>query len=277
MFLNEAKTTLSDVKAAVISDFLFDQQDKGKGPASITRYLQALRHFFRYLSAEGLIKKDPAHAIPLPRRPERLPKTLQVQDVTRLLTTPPAPAAKPPKTPKQARLREERTLRYMAAFELLYATGMRISELVELKDHQLDLEAGHARVIGKRNKERLVLVGRYAQNILKRYMALRDDVRKKVLVGAGNDYVFTSSEGGKISRRTFWAHLQKAAKRAGLNKNVSPHMLRHSFATHLLQGGADLRVVQELLGHADIGTTQIYTHVDRTHLLEAHKKFHPRA
>ncbi len=192
--------------------------------------------------------------------------------MTKLLTT-----EERPSNNKPSKARVERTLRYMAAFELLYATGMRISELADLKDNQLDLQDGTARVFGKRNKERLVQVGSYAKNILRRYLEMRNTVRKKVLVGGGNDYVFTSSEGGKISRSTFWGNLRKAGVRAGLNKNVSPHMLRHSFATHLLQGGADLRVVQELLGHADIGTTQIYTHVDRTHLIEAHKRFHPRA
>lgn len=276
-FLTQNGLSLEQVKPNSISDFLFDQQEKGKGAASITRYLQAIRHFFRFLVAEDQLKKNPAENIPLPRKAHRLPKTLQINDVQRLLTPVDGGAASTRPPLKKNRLREERTLRYLAAFELLYATGMRISELAELHDHQIDLKEGYARVFGKRGKERLVPVGRYAQNILKRYLTLRDQVRSKVLVGGGQDFLFTSAEGGKISRSTFWTNLRKAGQKAGLTRNVSPHMLRHSFATHLLQGGADLRVVQELLGHADIGTTQIYTHVDRTHLIEAHKRFHPRA
>ncbi|MCG3203678.1 MAG: Tyrosine recombinase XerD [Elusimicrobia bacterium] len=226
---------------------------------------------------ENLLPRNPAENIPLPKKPYRLPKTLQVSDVQRLLT-PTEPLSPTTRSDsRQNKIKEERTLRYLAAFELLYATGMRISELADMKDHQIDLEAGHARVVGKRGKERLVPVGRYAQNVLSRYLALRNQVRSKILVGGGNDYLFTSSKGGRMSRSTFWTNLHKAGIKAGLNRPVSAHVLRHSFATHLLQGGADLRVVQELLGHADIGTTQIYTHVDRTHLIEAHKRFHPRA
>ncbi len=276
-FLKSTHVAIDAVKPSNISDFLFDQQEKGKAASSITRYLQAVRHFFRFLVGEKFVARNPAESIPLPRKATRLPKVVNVGDVQRLLTArAPIPDAKGGSASVRKR-REERTLRYMAAFELLYATGMRISELVNLKDNQLDLSAGFARVFGKRGKERLVPTGRYAQGVLSRYLALRNDVRKKVLVGGGNDYVFTSAEGGRLSRSTFWTNLRKASGSAGLNKNVSPHMLRHSFATHLLQGGADLRVVQELLGHADIGTTQIYTHVDRSHLIDVHKRFHPRA
>lgn len=268
---------MNAVTATFISDFLFFEQEKGKKAASLIRYLQALRHFFRFLVVEGLAEKNPAQILPLPKKPQRLPTVVSVDDMQRLLTT---SSIKAPKnlhaTPFARKRNEERSLRYLAAFELLYATGMRISELSHLKDNQIDMDAGYVRVFGKRNKERIVPFGRYAQNVMERYRVLRDQVRKKVLVGGGNDYLFTSADGGKISRSTFWTNLKKTCQRAGLHKKVSPHTLRHSFATHLLQGGADLRVVQELLGHADIGTTQIYTHVDRSHLVDVHKKFHPR-
>lgn len=274
-YLRRVKVSIPSVTADTISDFLFDEQEKGKSAASITRYIQTLRNFFRFLTAENHLPKNPAEFILLPKKPERLPKVLAVDEVKRILTTP--VIDKTGKAKKTQRLQEERTLRYMAAFELLYATGMRVSELANLRDHQIDLDAGFVRVSGKRGKERIVPVGRYAVDLLRRYKAARDSVRKDVLRGGGGDYAFPNAEGGRTSRSTFWTNLHKVCLKAGLSKAVSPHVLRHSFATHLLQGGADLRVVQELLGHADIGTTQIYTHVDRTHLIEAHKKFHPRA
>ncbi len=275
-FLSRSNQSISSVRSSDISEFLFDEQEKNKAASSLTRYLQAIRHFFKFLVAENHLEKNPAELIPLPKKPQRLPKVVNVSDVQRVLTTRAKPASVSIDKASQRR-REERVLRYMAAFELLYATGMRISELVNLKDNQLDLKDGFARVMGKRNKERIVPVGRYAQSVLSRYLELRNSVRKDVLVGNGDDYVFTSAEGGKVSRSTFWTNLRKISVAAGISKKISPHVLRHSFATHLLQGGADLRVVQELLGHADIGTTQIYTHVDRTQLIEAHKRFHPRA
>jgi len=153
---------------------------------------------------------------------------------------------------------------------------MRISEIVDLRDHQLELKAGFVRVKGKGGKERVVPLGKPAQESLWKYLYLRNRVRQEKLLGQGKDFVFTSSRGGKMSRSRFLTVLKWVAKTAGLQKNVSPHVLRHTFATHLLKGGADLRLVQELLGHSDISTTQIYTHVDRSQLKEIHKTFHPR-
>jgi len=276
-FLEREGKPIYAVDADTITDFMFFQRQAEKSPTSLIRYLQSLRSFFRFLVEEKVVTRDPAHLIPLPRKPQRLPKVLNEEDVRRILASASSglrsQIAKPGAKPK---VREEAILRYLAAFELLYATGMRISELVNLTERQLDLQAGYTRVFGKRGKERVVPVGRYAQDVLRRYLAVRNELRKKVLKGDGSDPIFANAHGGKFTRGTFWRHLKAVGKAAGLRKSVSPHMLRHSFATHLLEGGADLRVVQELLGHADIGTTQIYTHVDRKHLIEVHKKFHPR-
>lgn len=279
-FLAREKRPVEAVDAEFIGDFMFEQSvDKKKSATTVTRYLQSLRSFYRFLVEESVVPRDPAHLVPLPKKPQRLPKVINSDDVGRLLSVAAAQMPRgslgsaPSAHPKA---REEATLRYLAAFELLYATGMRVSELAGLRDKQIDLNAGYARVFGKRAKERVVPIGRYAQNVLRRYLAVRNEVRKKTLSGDGNDFVFTSPKGGAMNRSTFFRHLRAIAVKAGIRRGVTPHVLRHSFATHLLEGGADLRVVQELLGHADIGTTQIYTHVDRKHLVEVHKKFHPR-
>jgi integrase/recombinase XerD len=261
-----------------ISAFLLNEKDRNKSVSSLTRYIQSLRSFYRFHVLEGRLRSDPTKTLTLPRKPQRLPKVINVEEMRRLLSLPLSAARSRKRDERREnKFGEERFLRYMSAFELMYATGMRVSELAHLQDHQLDLQAGFVRVFGKRGKERIVPFGHYAQIVLNRYFSLRNELRKNVLVGEGKDFVFTSPRGGKISRNTFWVNLKKLGLAAGLKKNLSPHMLRHSFATHLLEGGADLRVVQELLGHADIGTTQIYTHVDRSHLIEVHKKYHPRS
>ena len=280
-FLEREKKEIYAVDPETITDFLFYQRQAEKSPSSLIRYLQSLRSFFKFLVEEKVLVSDPARLIPLPKRPQRLPKVLNEQDISRILSTAAADARAAAlrasgKTGARSLIRQEAVLRYLAAFELLYATGMRISELTDLTDRQLDLNAGYVRVFGKRNKERIVPIGRYAQDVLRRYLALRNEVRKGKLKGDGSDAVFTSPRGEKFARLTFWRRLKALGKASGLRKGISPHMLRHSFATHLLEGGADLRVVQELLGHADIGTTQIYTHVDSKRLVDVHKKFHPR-
>lgn len=277
-YLGKNQLSVDQVTSSHISDFLLDQKENNKSVASIIRYLQSIRGFFKFHVNEGVLKANPTTAIALPKKPERLPKVIDIPQMQKLLNTgfKPQPLPKSKVAPSRRKIGEERSLKYMAAFELLYATGMRVSELADLRDNQIDMQASFVRVFGKRRKERIVPFGRYAHAVLTKYIALRDQVRKKVLTGGGKDYLFTNAKGGRVSRVTFWAQLKKVGALAGLNKNLSPHVLRHSFATHLLQGGADLRVVQELLGHADIGTTQIYTHVDRTHLIEAHRKYHPR-
>ena len=276
-FLAREGRTIESADPDLITDFMFYQRQAEKSPVSLIRYLQSLRSFYRFLVEEEVIKKDPAHLIPLPKKPQRLPKVINSDEVVRILSQASLELPTGRKGEKvKGKLSQESTLRYLAAFELLYATGMRISELTQLHDKQIDLDAGYARVFGKRNKERVVPIGRYAQAVLRRYLAARNEVRKKSLVGNGNDFVFMGAKGQAMNRSTFFKHLRAIARAAGVRRGVSPHTLRHSFATHLLEGGADLRVVQELLGHADIGTTQIYTHVDRKHLSEMHKKFHPR-
>jgi integrase/recombinase XerD len=272
-FIREQKRALDQVSHPDLTQFLWSQKQAGKAAASIIRYIESLRQFFRFLLGEGYLVKDPTAALALFKRPERLPKMLTLKEITKLLT----PAEHPAPAKKEETLSaRERTLCFWTAFELMYATGMRVSEATGLKDNQVDLAAGFIRVKGKGGKERVVPFGRRAQSLLEQYYPLRDRVRRKTLVGNGNDFVFPSAQGGRMSRGTFYAHLKKMAANAGIAKKVSPHVLRHTFATHLLEGGADLRVVQELLGHADISTTQIYTHVDRSHLKNAHKNFHPR-
>lgn len=277
-FLKKKNQTLAQVNHELLTQFLFEQKDQNKSAPTLTRYIESLRQLFHFLVGEGRLPKDPTANLVLPKRPERLPKVLTVPEVTRLLNTlyHPEEWSGSRLGKKPSKIAQEKLYRYLAAFELMYATGMRISEVCDLRDNQIDLDANYVRVIGKGNKERVVPFGQTALHFLKQYLAMRNVVRRKLLIGNGKDYVFTSSFGGRMSRVTFGAFLRKVSVRAGLKKPVSPHVLRHSFATHLLEGGADLRVVQELLGHADISTTQIYTHVDRTHLKDVHKTFHPR-
>jgi integrase/recombinase XerD len=259
-----------------VADFLWAEKKKGKSPGSLVRYAESIRQLFKFLVAEGYLTVDPTASLLMFKRPERLPKVVSANDVARLMATSvegEKPARKSSRAPSLAR--EERTFRYWAAFEMLYATGMRISELANLKESQLDLSAGFVRVFGKGGKERIVPVGRRAQLALRQYLDRRNRLRAKSLLGGGKDFVFANARGGRTDRSTFFRALKSMSKSAGI-KQLSPHALRHSFATHLLEGGADLRAVQEMLGHADISTTQIYTHVDRTRLKQLHKSFHPR-
>jgi integrase/recombinase XerD len=260
--LQKKSLGFKDVTHSVITDFLFQQKKEGKGVLTLIRYIESIRQLFKFLVTESYTEVDPTGAVIFSKRPERLPKVVSVPDINRLMAAVNAE-------------KKESALLYRAAFELLYATGMRISELANLKDNQMDLSAAYVRVIGKGNKERIVPLGKRAQLALREYLDARNKKRKNLMQGNGKDFVFISSQGGRMSRATFCTHLKRIAREAGI-KSISPHVLRHSFATHLLEGGADLRVVQELLGHADIATTQIYTHVDRTKLKSMHKQFHPR-
>lgn len=262
-YLDKKKTAFDEATPDDITDFLWQEKEKDKSPTSIIRYIESLRQFYRFLVGESLIKDDPTSNLDLPKKPERLPKVLSVTDINRLLV--PEDGAD-----------TESTLRYIAAFELMYAAGLRISEVTGMKDAELDLQAAFVRVKGKGGRERVVPLGKRAVKALERYIEARNKARGKWLQYNGEDFVFTSPKGGRMARSTFLIALKKFKKKAGIGKNVSPHVLRHSFATHLLEGGADLRVVQELLGHADISTTQIYTHVSRSRLRELHKEFHPR-
>jgi len=228
-------------------------------PTSVRRAQSALRTYFGFLLAEGVITTDPTERLVSPRKGRPLPDYLSHDEVDRLLEAPDA----------------TRPLywRDRAILEVLYASGTRVSELVDLPLHGLALEEGVLTVFGKGAKERLVPVGGPARRALERYLR---EVRPGLDQGKGKGKVFLNARGTPLTRMTVWNIVKDSAARAGIGRKVSPHTLRHTFATHLLEGGADLAAVQELLGHADITTTQIYTHVDRARLRDLHRRFHPR-
>ena len=263
-----AKWTAEAKRAAVwsavtpeqIGEFLGWRKKGSAAAATIRLHAVALRIFFRFLVQRKMLEVDPTEFLGVPKVERYLPETLSAPEVTRLIQ------AAAGGTPLERRDR--------AIVELLYASGLRVSELCSARLENLDLEQGFIRVVGKGNKQRLVPVGSGARQALERYLSSG----RPALVGAktGGE-VFLSVRGRKLTNQRIWQLLGELAARAGLEKDVHPHMLRHSFATHLLQGGADLRIIQELLGHADISTTQVYTHVDARGLQSAHRQFHPRA
>ncbi len=234
----------------------------GSGVASRTtaRFLSSCRRFFRYLKQNNLISHNPTENIDLPKLGRSLPQSLSESDVESLLNAPDVETLW--------------GLRDRTMLEVLYASGIRVSELVHLQLHQLNLRQGVIRVLGKGDKERLVPLGEEALDWLQRYLSEFNDL----LVGQkGAQWLFLSRRGSAMSRQAFWYLIKKYAKQVGISSDISPHTLRHAFATHLLNHGADLRVVQLLLGHADLSTTQIYTHVAKTRLAEVHAKHHPRS
>ncbi len=227
---------------------------------SVYLEIAALRAFYRFAENEKILPLNIAENLSLPRRWKRLPKALSNDEIEKLLK---------PETPAT-----ENTLCDQAVLELAYASGLRLSELKNLRLEQLHLEAGFINVIGKGNKERVVPVGRTAVDALQRFLG---QGRPKLVTPKSPANVFLSQRGTPFAAVTLWLRIKKRVQRADIERNITPHMLRHSFATHLLEHGADLRVIQELLGHASIGTTEIYTHVTRNRLREVHRKFHPRA
>ncbi|MBL7996679.1 site-specific tyrosine recombinase XerD [bacterium] len=243
-----------------ISAFVQLLNSLGLSPKSISRNLSAIRTFHKYLLNEDILENDPAENIDLPKLPKTLPSVLEIAEVEKILEQPD-------------------TLNYLgirdrAMMELLYACGLRISELLSLKQNDVRSDAGFLRVFGKGSKERMVPVGEVAMNWI---LVYQEKVRPHHLGKlTSDDVLFLNAKGKKMSRMGFWKILKRYTEMADIKKDVTPHTFRHSFATHLLEGGADLRVVQELLGHADISTTQIYTHIDREYLKEVHKTFHPR-
>lgn len=226
---------------------------------SAARNLSALKLFFRFLVSTGRIEASPARLLGTPKIPQRLPGVLSREEVERLLAQP------QPVTPLG--------LRDRAMLELLYATGLRVSELVTLKVQNINLEAGFVRTLGKGSKERMVPMGAKAMEALRGYLA---DGRPALLKRRISAYLFLNLRTKPITRQGFWKIIREYGRKAGIPQKIKPHLLRHSFATHLLECGADLRSVQIMLGHADISTTQIYTHVTRERLREVHEKFHPR-
>ncbi len=245
-------------KADVVS-FMALLSSRGISTQSAARNLAAVRGFHKYLLIDGLARTDPTVNLETPRGWKRLPKTLPAAEVEGLLAQP------DPSTPIGARDR--------AMLELLYATGLRASELVGLKLSDINLERGFLTVMGKGSKERAVPMGESAVAALHAYL---QGARPALLKGKESDILFISSRHRRITRQTFWGRIKFHARQAGIEQNISPHTLRHSFATHLLDNGADLRVVQAMLGHSDISTTQIYTHVSRERLRKIHEKYHPR-
>jgi integrase/recombinase XerD len=240
--------------------YLLALREASLSPRSVARHLSAIRQFHRFLVREGTAKSDPTAHVDSPRPWRRLPAVLSIADVDRLL------AAEVPATPQG--------LRDRAMLELMYASGLRVSELVGLKLADVDLAVGVVRVVGKGNKERLVPMGDAAAARLRAYLA---DGRPRLETGRPSAFLFLGRHGRGLTRQAFWQLIKRQAAAAGIRKSVTPHTLRHSFATHLLERGADLRAVQLMLGHADIGTTQLYTHVSRARLKALYEKHHPRA
>lgn len=248
------------ITPAILREFVYHLKDLGLAGSSIRRNISALRTWFHILLAEGLVHSDPTERLDSPQRWRTLPEVLSVEEVTRLLAAP--------------QLDERLAFRDRAMLELAYGAGLRVSEWIGLALKDVLLEDGLVRVFGKGSKERLVPIGRSAIGAVAVYVR---ELRPVLERGHGKGILFLNGQGKPLTRMGAWKILRKYVDQAAIEKPVSPHTLRHSFATHLLEGGADLRAVQEMLGHADIATTQIYTHVDREYLRSVHKQFHPRS
>lgn len=261
-------TSWSDVQLCHLTAFLLHEQQRNVeneqrklSTASLYLQIAALRAFYRFAESEKLLPLNVAEQLSLPRRWQRLPKSLTDSEITQLLK------------PVSAEENVD-SLCDQAILELAYGSGLRLSELCRIRLEQLHLEAGFINVIGKGNKERVVPVGRFAVAALQRYL---DVARPKLVQRRSPGAVFLTKRGTQFAPVTLWRRIKKRVQRAGIERNVTPHMLRHSFATHLLEHGADLRVIQELLGHTSISTTEVYTHVAQDRLKDVHQRFHPRA
>jgi len=251
---------LEQADAADLARCLRRMRSGGRAPRSVARWIVAVRGFFAYLLGQEVIEEDPASRLDAPRVWRSLPKVLSFEEVDVLLSAPDRSVA--------------HGLRDAAMLEVLYATGLRISELLRLRLGDLHLDAGYLRCWGKGSKERVVPLGGEADATLQRYLA---EGRPALLQGKRTDVLFVNTRGGTMSRQGFWKKIREYGRKAELGTALSPHIVRHSFATHLLENGADLRAVQIMLGHADISTTQIYTHVNRERLKRLYESFHPRA
>lgn len=259
-FLIQKKhTTLLSANRELLLGFLAGEMRAGRSPRSLSRYLSAFRQFYRWAVRERYLDDDPTAMIERPKLGRGLPKALNEAEIEALLEA--------PDTKKPIGIRDR------AMLELMYATGLRVTELVELELANCNLNQGVLRVIGKGNKERLVPVGEESLSWLTRYM---NQARPDMLDQAQVAHLFVTSRKAGMTRQAFWYMVKRYAAQAGIKKDISPHMLRHSFATHLLNHGADLRVVQLLLGHSDLSTTQIYTHIAKEGLKKLHEKHHPR-
>ena len=248
-----------DITARLLREYVYHLKDLGLSPASIRRNVSAIRTWFRFLTGDGIVVRDPSERLETPKRWRTLPDVLTVDEVKQLLASP--------------TLDDTLVFRDRALLELAYGAGLRVSEWISLGVRDLLLEDGLVRVFGKGSKERLVPIGRSAIGAVAIYLR---ELRPKLEKGEGKGILFLNARGRPLTRMGAWKILRGHVERAGITKHVSPHTLRHSFATHLLEGGADLRAVQEMLGHVDIATTQIYTHVDREYLRQVHRSYHPR-
>lgn len=261
MFLErESVSTFNAVTRKKILEYLMDEKIKGHSVNSISRRLVAIKVFFTYLQSEGLLDSNITEAMDSPRLWKVLPGVLSMKEVGRMLALPAGD--------------DRISIRDKALLELMYATGMRVSEVADLQVKDIHFDVGYIRCMGKGSKVRVVPFGSIAADALNRYLAQSRPAFLKE--GSAGD-VFLTYRGRKFTRKGLWKLIKSYARRAGIDKKVSPHTLRHSFASHMLANGAPLRVIQELLGHADITTTQIYTHVDQDRLRSVHSKFHPRA
>ena len=250
----------AEIGARMLREFVYHLKDLGLSPASIRRNVSAVRTYFKFMLGEGFVVRDPSERLETPKRWRTLPEVLGIEEIEKLLAAP--------------SLDEPLAFRDRAMLELAYGAGLRVSEWISLGVRDVMLSDHVVRVFGKGAKERLVPIGRRAIGAIAIYLR---ELRPKLEKGEGKGRLFLNSRGRPLSRMGAWKILRKYVDQVGITKPVSPHTLRHSFATHLLEGGADLRAVQEMLGHVDISTTQIYTHVDREYLRSVHKQFHPRA
>lgn len=250
---------IDEAEKADLLDFIAGRVESGAKPRSTARQLSSFRRFFRYIMREGMRSDDPTVDIEMPRIGRSLPKTLSEDEVDSLLNA--------PNTDEPLGHRDR------AMLELLYATGLRVSELINLKQSQVNFNQGVLRIVGKGDRERLIPLGEESQRWLKDFI---DGSRMEILLERQTDYLFPTRRGDRMTRQAFWHIIKRYAEKASIRKKLSPHSLRHAFATHLLNRGADLRVVQLLLGHSDLSTTQIYTHVARERLKDLHSTHHPR-
>ncbi|MCJ7807167.1 MAG: site-specific tyrosine recombinase XerD, partial [Dehalococcoidia bacterium] len=249
----------SSVDRNLLISYILDLKERNYAPATVARKVAAVKSFFDFLVAEGIIKSDPTENLSSPKVGKALPKPLSAAEVELLLAAP-------------ARRSTPEAKRDVAMIELLYATGMRVSELISLNMGDVNLEAGFVRCLGKGSKERIIPVHQEAIRFVKEYIV---EARTQLLRDKDEQALFLNRRGERLTRQGFWLILKTHAKAAGIKKPVTPHTLRHSFATHVLSGGADLRAVQELLGHANISSTQVYTHLTSEHVRQAYEKAHP--
>ncbi|EEI23725.1 site-specific tyrosine recombinase XerD [Lentilactobacillus hilgardii] len=260
-FFQKTTKDISKVDQFLILNYLENLQQEKKSRNTVIRTVSSLRNFFRYLAQFGVVPDDPMLKVDSPKQSKTLPDVLSVSEVNKLLSM--------PNVSKPLGVRDR------AMLETLYATGLRVSELVNLRLVDLHLPMKLIQTVGKGDRERIIPIGDVAIDWITQYLkTTRIDLLRK---RTNTDFVFLNAHGRRLTRQAIWQMIKKYVKLAGIKRHVTPHTLRHSFATHLLENGADLRIVQELLGHADISTTQIYTHISHKHLTEVYQKFHPRA